>query len=73
VAKRKCRYCGRWFVPYPRVGKRQRACSIECQSLRKRENNRIYRERNPECWEGSYEYGETVEAEAEGEEEENSR
>ncbi|MGD0918671.1 MAG: hypothetical protein ABSB22_19660 [Thermodesulfobacteriota bacterium] len=24
MAKRKCRYCGRWFVPYPRVGKRQK-------------------------------------------------
>jgi hypothetical protein len=56
VAKRKCRYCGRWFVPDPRVGKRQKACSIACQKLRKRESNRLYRENNPECWEGHYEY-----------------
>jgi hypothetical protein len=56
VANRKCRYCGSWFVPDPRVGKRQKACSIECQKLRKRENNRIYRGKNPECWEGHYEY-----------------
>jgi hypothetical protein len=56
VAKRKCGHCSRWFVPDLRVGKRQKSCSIGCQKLRKRENNRLYRERNPKCWEGHYEY-----------------
>ncbi len=26
-----------------------------CQKLRKKENNRLYRENNPECWENHYE------------------
>ena len=56
MAKKKCQYCGGLFLPDPRVGDRQKACSVGCQKLRKKENNRIYREKNPECWEGHYEY-----------------
>jgi hypothetical protein len=48
VAERKCHYCGRLFVPDPRVGNRHKACSNACQRLRKRENNRAFREKNPE-------------------------
>jgi hypothetical protein len=48
VAERRCHYCGRLFVPDPRVGNRQKACSNTCQRLRKRENNRVFREKNPE-------------------------
>jgi len=48
VAERRCHYCGRLFVPDPRVGNRQKACSNACQRLRKRENNRVFREKNPE-------------------------
>ena len=48
MAERKCHYCGRGFVPDPRVGNRQKACSNACQRLRKRENNRAFREKNPE-------------------------
>jgi len=48
VAERKCHYCGRGFIPDSRVGNRQKACSVECQRLRKRENNRAFREKNPE-------------------------
>jgi hypothetical protein len=48
VAERRCHYCGRLFVADPRVGNRQRACSNACQRLRKRENNRVFREKNPE-------------------------
>jgi hypothetical protein len=48
VAERKCRYCGRRFIPDARVGNRQKACSVACQRLRKRENNRVFREKNPE-------------------------
>jgi len=56
VGEKKCQYCGGLFLPDPRVGDRQKACSVGCQKLRKRENNRIYREKNPEYWEGHYEY-----------------
>ena len=48
MAERKCRYCGRRFIPDARVGNRQKACSVACQRLRKRENNRVFREKNPE-------------------------
>ena len=48
MAERKCHYCGRGFIPDSRVGNRQKACSVACQRLRKRENNRVFREKNPE-------------------------
>jgi len=48
VAERKCHYCGRRFIPDAREGNRQKACSVACQRLRKRENNRVFREKNPE-------------------------
>ena len=48
MAERRCHYYGRLFVPDPRVGNRQKACSNTCQRLRKRENNRVFREKNPE-------------------------
>ncbi len=55
MAEKRCHYCGRLFVPDPRVGNRQKACSVACQKLRKKENNRLYRERNPGCWKNHYE------------------
>jgi hypothetical protein len=55
VAKRECRYCGRWFDPDPRVSKRQKACSRACQMLRKKENNKLYRDKNPGYWKNYYE------------------
>jgi hypothetical protein len=48
VAERRCHYCGRGFIADSRVGNRQKACSVACQRLRKRENNRAFREKNPE-------------------------
>jgi hypothetical protein len=36
VAERRYHYCGRLFVPDPRVGNRQKPCSHACQRLRKR-------------------------------------
>lgn len=54
MAEKRCRYCGSLFVPDPRVGDRQKACSLACQRLRKKEHNRIYRLRHPECWENHY-------------------
>jgi hypothetical protein len=55
VAERKCHYCGGVFVPDPRVGNRQKACSVVCQKLRKQDNNRLYREKNPDYWKNHYE------------------
>jgi hypothetical protein len=55
VAEKKCRYCGRLFVPDARVGDRQAACSVACQKLRKHENNRRYRKKNPGYWQNHYE------------------
>ena len=48
MAERKCHYCGKGVIPDSRVGNRQKACSVACQRLRKRENNRVFREKNPE-------------------------
>ncbi|MFQ5870516.1 MAG: hypothetical protein ACE5JC_11490 [Candidatus Zixiibacteriota bacterium] len=56
MAKRRCRYCGRWFIADPRVGDRQKACSRQCQRLRKKENNHIFSKNNPGYWHGRYEY-----------------
>jgi hypothetical protein len=57
VAERRCHYCGRGFIPDPRVGDRQKACSVACQRLRKRENNRVFREKNPEYGRAPERYG----------------
>jgi len=54
VAERRCHYCGRGFLPDRRVGDRQKACSMACQKLRKGENNRLYRKRNPGYWKNHY-------------------
>lgn len=56
MAKKRCHYCGKLFIPDPRVGNRQKACSTACQKLRKRENNQAFSKNNPEYWHGRYEY-----------------
>ena len=56
MAKRRCRYCGRWFIPDPRVGDRQEACSVSCQKLRKKENNRVFSANNPGYWSDPHRY-----------------
>lgn len=56
MAKKRCHYCGRLFVNDPRVGDRQKACSFECQKLRKKENNKAFSRGNPGYWHGRYEY-----------------
>jgi len=60
MAKRKkvkCRYCRELFIPDKRVGSRQEVCSSpECQRLRKKEYNKIYRKNNPICWKDWYDY-----------------
>jgi hypothetical protein len=43
---KQCEFCGRFFVPDPRVGSRQRSCfRQECQDARKRLSKRAWRER----------------------------
>ncbi|MDA8155305.1 MAG: hypothetical protein M0Z52_02475 [Actinomycetota bacterium] len=54
VAKKRCPYCGRLFVPDPRVGSRQKACSAQCQKLRKKDNNRAFTCNNPGYWASRY-------------------
>jgi hypothetical protein len=56
MAMKSCFYCGKIFLPDPRVGNRQKACSHACQRLRKRENNKSFSRKNPGYWRGRYEY-----------------
>ncbi len=56
MAKKKCLYCGREFIPDARVGERQKACSAQCQKHRKRESNKAFSKNNPGYWHGRYEY-----------------
>jgi len=46
---RPCRICRRWFIPHPRAGDRQRACSkADCQQERHRLACQAWRCRHPE-------------------------
>lgn len=54
AVKKRCQYCGTFFVPDKRIGDRQKACSAECQKLRKRDNNRSFSRKNPGYWRGRY-------------------
>jgi hypothetical protein len=55
VREKRCSYCGKKFVVDPRVGDRQKACSLACQKLRKQQHNRLYRKKNPGYWKNHYE------------------
>ncbi len=55
VAYKRCAYCGSFFIPDPRVADHQKACSLGCQRLGKREDNWLYRRRNLMYWENHYE------------------
>jgi hypothetical protein len=54
MREKRCSYCGEEFIPDPRVGDRQKACSLACQRLRKQDNNRLYRDKNPGYWRNHY-------------------
>jgi len=54
AVKKRCQYCGTFFVPDKRIGDRQKACSATCQKLRKRDNNRSFSRKNPGYWRGRY-------------------
>jgi hypothetical protein len=52
----RCRYCGRFFVPDPRVGNRQKSCGREeCRVKLKRESQKKWVEANPGYFWGRYE------------------
>jgi hypothetical protein len=46
--KKPCTICRRWFVPDPRIGKRQRACKPECQAARRKKVQAGWRAKNPD-------------------------
>lgn len=54
AGEKRCRYCGKMFVPDRRVGARQKACSAECRKQRKKENNRAFSGKNRDYWRGRY-------------------
>ena len=46
--KRPCCECHRWFLPDPRVGDRQRTCSLPCRRLLRSAQQAEWRARNAE-------------------------
>ena len=54
---KRCLFCGRFFVPDPRVGERQKACPREpCKKKRKEVAQRVWCENNPGYFQGRYFY-----------------
>lgn len=54
MAKR-CLFCGRFFVPDPRVKERQKACwRYECKRKRRALSQRLWCEKNPGYFEDHY-------------------
>ena len=55
--RKRCAYCGRYFVPDVRVGDRQKACQSEgCRRNRKQEAQRRWLAENPGYFGGRYDY-----------------
>lgn len=55
--RKRCAYCGQYFVADPRVGDRQKACgSKDCRKKRKKEAQRRWLEMNPGYFGGRYDY-----------------
>jgi hypothetical protein len=55
---KQCEFCGRYFVPDPRVGNRQRSCiRSECKKKRKKDAQQKWVAREgPDCFAGRYAY-----------------
>ena len=54
---KKCLFCGRFFIPDPRVGDRQKACHREpCKKKRKTTAQRQWCENNPGYFQERYPY-----------------
>jgi hypothetical protein len=53
--RKRCRFCGKLFLPDPRLKTRQSACSApECQRARRKENQESWLERHPGYFDGRY-------------------
>src|SRR5580704_661896 len=51
--KRPCTICRQWFLPDPRIGKRQRACrKPQCQAARRKKTQAAWRGKNPDYFIG---------------------
>ena len=52
---KECPYCKTQFTPHVKVGKRQKTCGeAACKSALKADNNRKWRERNPDYYSKGY-------------------
>jgi len=52
---KKCPYCKTQFIPHPKVGKRQKTCGKPaCKKALKSDNNRKWRQRNPDYYSKGY-------------------
>ena len=55
--RKKCVFCGRYFVPNPRVGDRQKACfREECKRERQARSWKRWFKKNPDYFRGRYDY-----------------
>jgi hypothetical protein len=55
MKKKRCRYCGRLFIPDPRVGDHQVTCDDpHCKKTHKATNNARWRRRNPDYFRNDY-------------------
>ena len=55
IQQKKCKYCGQYFKPDPRVGERQKTCfRDECKQKRRREAQEEWKKKNPECLKNHY-------------------
>jgi hypothetical protein len=53
--KKKCCYCGEFFLPHPRLKSKQVACSKpQCQKARNKNNQAEWKKRHPGCFKGRY-------------------
>ena len=52
---KKCPYCKIQFIPHPKVGKRQKTCGKPaCKKALKSDNNKKWRQRNPDYYSKGY-------------------
>ena len=55
--RKRCHFCGKFFVPDRRVGERQKACWRDsCKKARKHMSQQAWCEKNPGYFEGRYAY-----------------
>ena len=53
--RKRCAYCGRYYIPDRRVGLKQKACSrLECRKKRKQEAQRRWLAKNEGYFKGRY-------------------